>query len=148
VFELLQGLLTRQEVLRPLEPHLSLYYTKNELGTIYEAKPSFLHTIYREGYGGHLSEARRISTSSWGGLEHLDGQPVVHVADRLIFSAFTNFKHHQPTPLTSFDTCMKQFLIICQSPGRSAPLWLSWAWALCHIIPSCGIVYDYVLFWT
>jgi hypothetical protein len=31
--ELLRGLPTSQEVLRPSEPHLSLYSTKNELGS-------------------------------------------------------------------------------------------------------------------
>ncbi len=31
--ELLGGLLTSREVLRPSEPHLSLYSTKNELGS-------------------------------------------------------------------------------------------------------------------
>jgi hypothetical protein len=31
--ELLQGLLTSQEVLQPSEPRLSLYSTKNELGS-------------------------------------------------------------------------------------------------------------------
>jgi hypothetical protein len=33
-FELLRGLSTRREVLRPSEPRLSLYSTKNELGAL------------------------------------------------------------------------------------------------------------------
>jgi hypothetical protein len=37
VLELLLGLPRSQEVLRPLEPHLSLYPTKNELGSTIES---------------------------------------------------------------------------------------------------------------
>jgi hypothetical protein len=33
MLELLQGLPISQEVIRPSEPHLSLYPTKNELGS-------------------------------------------------------------------------------------------------------------------
>jgi hypothetical protein len=43
--ELLQGLPTSRDVLRPSEPHLSLYSTKNELESTIEVKPYFLHTF-------------------------------------------------------------------------------------------------------
>jgi hypothetical protein len=45
--ELLRGLTTSQDVLRPSEPRLSLYSTKIEFGSpLGGAKPHFLHTFY------------------------------------------------------------------------------------------------------
>jgi hypothetical protein len=88
-------------------------------------------------------------------LEDLDGQAAIHMAGRPTFSTFTDFGHHRPTPPTSLDMCMKQFSKIRKTLGdrpskwgRPTPLWLGWARALCLVIPSCHIVYDFVLFRT
>jgi hypothetical protein len=61
--ELLQELLTSREVLRPSEPHISLYSTKIEFGSpLGGAKPHFLHTFYR---GEHRSIYRRSKAVLW-----------------------------------------------------------------------------------
>jgi hypothetical protein len=49
-------------------------------------------SIYRR-WGGSPQQA-------WGGLEHLDGRPAIHVVGRPTFSTFTDFRHRRPTPLT------------------------------------------------
>jgi hypothetical protein len=54
-----------------------------------------------------------------GGLEHLVGRPAVHMGGRPTFSGFTDFGHHQPTPPTSLDMCMKHFQNT-SNPGRLA----------------------------
>jgi hypothetical protein len=62
--ELLQGLPTSWEVLRPSETHLSLYSTKSEFGSPKGggAKPHFLHTFYR---GEHRGIYRRSYVVLW-----------------------------------------------------------------------------------
>jgi hypothetical protein len=46
--ELLRGLPTSLEVLRPSEPHLCLYSARMNLGELLGAKPHYLHTFCRE----------------------------------------------------------------------------------------------------
>jgi hypothetical protein len=117
MLELLGGLLTSREVLWPSEPRLSLSTLQRmNLEALYEAKPHILISTYTEGDMGRIY--RRwggCPPQAWGSLEHLDGRPAVHVASRPTFSAFTDFGHHRPTPLTSFDKCMKRFSKICQT---------------------------------
>jgi hypothetical protein len=58
--ELLGGLSRCWEVLRPLEPHLSLYSTKNELGSTIGSYTSLFDVYLAEGgmvvYTGGVSE--------------------------------------------------------------------------------------------
>jgi hypothetical protein len=67
--ELLRGLLTRWEVLRPSEPHLSLYSTKIEFGRPLGggAKPHFLHTFC---WGEHCGIYRRSKAVLWPKIGH------------------------------------------------------------------------------
>jgi hypothetical protein len=60
-----------------------------------------------------------------------------------------------PSALTLLNTLAKQKLKWRQHLvgrprrwDRPTPLWLGWARTLCHVIPSCHIIYDYALFWT
>jgi hypothetical protein len=52
VLELLQGLPTSCEVLRPSEPRLSLYSTGMNLGALQGANPHSLHTFCQEEHSG------------------------------------------------------------------------------------------------
>jgi hypothetical protein len=91
----------------------------------------------------------------WGGNSTNPGRPTVHVAGRPPNSASTDFGHWIPHAPTLLDTLAKRKLKWLQhlagQPrrwGRPDPLWLGWARALCHVIPSCHIICDYALFWT
>jgi hypothetical protein len=67
--KLLRGLPTSQEVLRPSEPHLSLYSIKIEFGIPLEgAKPHFVHTFCR---GEHRGIYRRSKTVLWPKIWHV-----------------------------------------------------------------------------
>jgi hypothetical protein len=88
------------------------------------------------------------------------GGPLVRPAGQLGWSGgqvswCTNFGHWIPRASTFLDTVAKWILKwhqhLADRPrrwGRLDPLWLSWAWALCHITPLCHILCDYDLFWT
>jgi hypothetical protein len=57
MLELLEALLTSREVLQPSEPHLSLslYSTKNELGSTIGSKTSLSDlSLTKGGMGGYL----------------------------------------------------------------------------------------------
>jgi hypothetical protein len=76
-----------------------------------------------------------------------DGWPAGGWAPK--FCGRTLFGHWIPHAPTFLDTLAKQNLKRCQHlASRLAPLWLSWARTLCHIIPLCHILCDYALFWT
>jgi hypothetical protein len=72
VLELLQGLLTSREVLRPSEPRLSLYSTEIEFGSPLGgeggAKPHFLHIFCR---GEHRGIYRRSKAVLWPNIGHV-----------------------------------------------------------------------------
>jgi hypothetical protein len=60
--ELLWGLPTSQEALKPSESRLSLYSTRMNLGALYGAKPHSLHTCCQGEHGGIY---RRIKAVLW-----------------------------------------------------------------------------------
>jgi hypothetical protein len=78
----------------------------------------------------------------WGCNSPNPGRLAVHVAGRPPNSSFTDFGYRIPRAPTLLDTLATQKLTWRQHQacrpsrwGLSAPLWLGWAWALCHIIP-------------
>jgi hypothetical protein len=100
--ELPGGLPTSREVLQPSEPHLSLYSTKNELGSTIGSSTSLSSHLLPGGMWGYLWEVRRISTASlrcFGAL----GQPADHT--RGLPSNLLNLHRLQESP-TSLDMCL------------------------------------------
>jgi hypothetical protein len=77
---------------------------------------------------------------------HLLGQLAMKLGRAVTFSHCSTF----PTldsPLTNLLWhVMKTVFGNAPGPGRLAPLWVGWAWALCHIIPSCHIVREHPWF--
>jgi hypothetical protein len=110
---------------------------------------------HRRGYGGTYRCSEWAAPLIWGGNSPNPGLSAVHVAGRPPNSASTDFGHWIPHAPTLLDTLTKRKLKWCQHMagrprrwGQPAPLWLGWAQALCHVIPSCHIICDYALFWT
>jgi hypothetical protein len=155
VLELLRGLLTSWEVLRPSERRLSLYSRRMNLGALLGAKPHSLHTFYRgEHRGIYRSKAVLWPKVGRMGPTWQAGRPCnfSRWPRSLPAPPFPHWILHLPT---CFDTWWKWVLEMCQHMagrpkwcGRPATPWLSWACALCHVISSCRIVCDYALFWT
>jgi hypothetical protein len=93
--------------------------------------------------GGIYSRWGGSPSQAWGGLEHLDGWPAVHMASQPTLSVVTDFERHQPSPLTSLDTCMKWFLKICQTlTGRPRHPLVSYCLWHCLILDIMKIFMD------
>jgi hypothetical protein len=60
MLELLQGLPTSREVLRPSEPRLSLYSTRTKLGITLEAKLALSSPFLLGGVGGYLLGVKSV----------------------------------------------------------------------------------------
>jgi hypothetical protein len=147
--KLLRGLPTSWEVLWPSEPHLSLSTLQEWTWEHYRGLNLTLFTLSTGG-----------STMVFiGGVRWCCGQrlgvwgPLVRSANHATWLGGQVSSLHY---LWAFDTLSttsaghidKTAFGNAPTHGRLATPWLSWARALCHIIPSCHIVSDYALFWT
>jgi hypothetical protein len=130
--ELLRGLPTRREVLRPSEPHLSLYSTRTKLGSTLESKLTLsarrsrgvkLVLWVKVGLGGPL--VRPASHLGWPG-----GQ--VSWPHRLSHLRSSSYRLNM--------THVESVILLAPNLGRPAPPWVGWAWAFCHVISPCHII--------
>jgi hypothetical protein len=77
MLELLCGLPTSWEVLRPSEPHLSLYSTRTKLGNTLEAKLTISSHFLSGGVGVFIGgEVGALGKSGARGA-HLSGRPAI-----------------------------------------------------------------------
>jgi hypothetical protein len=149
--ELLGGLSTSWEVLRPSEPRLSLYSTRTKLGSTLEAKLTLSSPFLLGGVGG-LSRC-------FGWKWHSRG-PLVRPADHLGWPGSQVSWPHWLFHLGSSSywlnrTRVESIILLAPSPGQPAkewgqpaPPWVGWAQAFCHVISPCHIIWNYPWFWT
>jgi hypothetical protein len=149
--KLLWGLPASWEVLRPSEPRLSLYSTKIEFGSPLGgggAKPHFLHTFCR---GEHYGIYRRSKAVLWPKIGHV--RPTCQAGRPCNFIGRPSFLLAPPLGIGYLEHCLC-WTRIQNGFWKCANTWLAGntlarlSRALCHIISSCHIFYDYELFWT
>jgi hypothetical protein len=142
--ELLRGLPTSQEVLRPSEPHLSLYSTKIEFGSplVGGGLNLTFFTLSARGstvvFIGGVRQCSGRRLGAWGPLVTLTG----HVSSLHCLWALDTLS------TASVGHVDKMIFGNAPTHGRPATPLLGWARALCHVISSCHIFCDYALFWT
>jgi hypothetical protein len=79
MLELLRGLLTSREVLRPSEPRLSLYFTKIEFGSpLGELNLTFFTLSFRGSMGVFIGGVSQCLSRNWG-----SGGPLVRSINHL-----------------------------------------------------------------
>jgi hypothetical protein len=141
--ELLRWLSTSREVLRPLEPCLSLSLSTLQEWTWehYRWLNLTLFTLSAEGstmvfIGVRQCWGQRLGM--WGPLVRSGGQ----------VSSLHHLWALYTLSVASAGHVVKTVFGNAPTHGRPATPWLDWARAWCHVISSCHIVCDYALFWT
>jgi hypothetical protein len=153
--ELLWGLLTSSQVLRPSKPCLSLYSTRTKLGSTLEAKLTFFTVSARRSRGVFIEGLSRCFGWKW-----CFGGPLVRPASHLVWSGSQVswplwVSHHESSSYRLNMTHVESVISLVPNPswlakewGRLAPPCVGWAQAFCHVISPCHIIWDYPWFWT
>jgi hypothetical protein len=148
--ELLGGLLTRREVLRPSEPHLSLSLVYKEWTWEHYRKLNltFFTFFARRSRGIFIGGLSQCFGWKWG-----SGGPLIRPASHLGWPGGQVSWPHRLSHLRSSSyrlnmTHVESVILLAPNLGRPAPPWVGWARAFCHVISPCHIIWDYPLFWT
>jgi hypothetical protein len=148
MLELLWGLPTSQEVLRPLKPHLSLYSTKIEFGSPLGGLNLTFFTLFAGGNTVFfIGGVRRCSGWRLGA-----GGPLVRPAGHATWSSGQVSSLHHLWALDTLSTASvghveKTVFGNAPTHGRLATPWLDWARALCHVISSVIFSMTMPYFW-
>jgi hypothetical protein len=146
MLELLRGLSTSGEVLRPSELRLSLYTTRTKLGSTLEAKLTLSSHFLSGGVGG-IYRGGRVKSVLWAKVAL--GAPDVRPTDYLGWSGGQVSWPHRLSHLGSSSyqlnmTRVESIISLASNPGGPAkewaPPWVGWARAFCHVISPCHII--------